>query len=226
MADNDRFDHICQNQCRVFICYLRHYIILRMPETVTSPRVDSSMVTCFFYSIKDIIMLDNMSSPCAFTDINSGTRSIINTVMAYRYITAHGELHASYLLFKQTNSAYQIIINLTISRMIVIPRTFCIIHFIQRNKLTVRKTRWTNSFHIPYKTNCTGSNKSQVRACHWRIAIIFIKKHTISSYIMDIAIMQVAFLRSPENDGSSPVYRPVRTKQGLVMFHKCPYRLR
>lgn len=42
-----------------------------MPKTVTSPRVDSSMVACFFHGVKNIVVFDNMSSPSTFTDINS-----------------------------------------------------------------------------------------------------------------------------------------------------------
>ena len=110
--------------------------------------------------------------------------------------------------------------------MIVILRTFSSIHFIQRNKFPVPKTRWTYSRHISDKADGTGSNRSQVRTGHRRIAIIFIKKDTVSTYMMDIAITQGTFFRSPENNGSSPIYRPVRTEQRLIMFHKCPYRLR
>ena len=225
MADNDRFDHVCQNQRRLFIRYLRHYIIIRMPETVTPPGVDSSMITCFLHGIKNVIVFDNMSSPCAFADINSGTGSIVNTVMTYRYVAAHGKLHSGNLLFKQTDCTYQVIRDLAISRMIVILRPFRIIHFIQRNKFPIPKTRRTYSRHIPDEANGTGSDRSQIRTGHCRIAIIFIKKDTIPSYVMDITITQSTFFRSPENNGSSPIYCPVRAEQRLILFHKGPYRL-
>ena len=108
----------------------------------------------------------------------------------------YGKLHSGNLLFKQTDCTYQVIRDLALSRMIVILRPFRIIHFIQRNKFPIPKTRRTYSRHIPDEANGTGSDRSQVRTGHCRIAIIFIKKDTIPSYVMDITITQSTFFRS------------------------------
>ena len=61
-----------------------------MPETVTSPRIEGTMVTGFFYSVKHIVEFDDMPAPSSFADVDAGTRSIIDAIVADCDVSAHG----------------------------------------------------------------------------------------------------------------------------------------
>ena len=78
------------------------------------------MISCLFYGVKDVIVFNNMSSPCAFANIYSGTWCVVNAVMANRNIATHGQFYSGYLFFKQTDIAYQIVIYLTVGWVILI----------------------------------------------------------------------------------------------------------
>jgi len=67
------------------------------------------MIACFQYGIEHIVIDNPMSSPCAFANIDARTRHIVDGVMDYKDMAAHGQLHACHLLLKQTDVMYQIV---------------------------------------------------------------------------------------------------------------------
>ena len=48
------------------------------------------MVTGFFYSVKHIVEFDDMPAPSSFADVDAGTRSIIDAIVADCDVSAYG----------------------------------------------------------------------------------------------------------------------------------------
>ena len=75
-----------------------HFFIGRMPETVSSPRIERPVITCFQYSGKRIVIFDDMSSERAVSDIDSSPRNPVYGIVAYVDFSCHLNLNARHLL--------------------------------------------------------------------------------------------------------------------------------
>ena len=132
-------------------CHFFHRLIVWMPETVSSPRIERTMISGFLHGVEYIIVFNDVSAPGSFAYIDSGTRSIVNTVVRNGDRLTHGQFNSGDLFFKQTDFVDQIIYNQAIGRIIVPFRTFLPIQLIERYKLTVFETGRTYTLRISYK---------------------------------------------------------------------------
>src|SRR5690606_24311738 len=117
----------------------------RMPEAVPAPRIERAVVARFKHGFKHIVVLDNVPAPCPVSNINAGTRYMVNGVMAHMNPRGKLNLHASHLLFYGTNVTDKVIFYRTICWISIAFRAWDGIHVACMHKLFIAKGRRTDS---------------------------------------------------------------------------------
>src|SRR5215217_3313863 len=100
-----------------------HIFAVRMPEPVSSPRIESSVVTRFQHRIEYLVESDFMTTPATVANVYSCSWRIVNSVVARHYSGRHGNLYTGSLLFHLTQIVEKIVSNHTLLRIIVVQRT-------------------------------------------------------------------------------------------------------
>src|SRR5699024_7733172 len=145
---------IQQNPIGVLTDYTIHRSSVRMPKTISSPCIKSSVITGFQNGFKNIIVLQNISAPSSITNIDSGTGCSINRTVAQSDVGRHLQLNTCDLLFNIPNIMNQIVLNQSVSRVVIGFWAFDGIHFLFRNKLTIKKRRGSYRIRSSDNSNC------------------------------------------------------------------------
>jgi len=123
VSDYIFLDHIQIRQNGILFYLIGHGIHIGSPITVTSPRIETTMIASLKYRIKHITIFDDMPAKSSFTDVDSCPWHIIYGAMTNCNTIGHGYLDRGCLLFVPACPGYQAIFYPTLLREIISIRT-------------------------------------------------------------------------------------------------------
>ena len=189
-----------------------HFFIGRMPETVSSPRIECPVITCFQYSGKRIVIFNNMSSERTVSDIDSSSRNSVYGIVSYIDSSCHLNLNTGHLFLYQSNIMDKIVFHKTLARIKFIFRTGYFIHQLIRNGVFIFKHSRTYSRSISYDTYRTRANLMNIVPFDNTVVDVTAKKNGITAQTGKFAILNTATLRILYKNGCSPINCPVTTQ--------------
>ena len=190
VAKNNGFYHISQSKIIVTFNDRIHEFLIGMPVAVASPRIERAMVATFLNGIEHIVIFNNVTAPGTFAHIDTGTWHIVNGVMAYRNTLAHGEFHSSRLFFHDAEVKHEVVIDLTICRIVICFRSRSAVNLRQGHVLPILETWRAYRIRIANEAKGTGSDFGNQAARNFAIAVVIIEKDSVASQICERTIFK------------------------------------
>ena len=119
MSQRDRFEGVKICQAGIGRHFPINYRWIGVPVAVASPGIPAAMITGLQHRVKDIAILNQMTTPATIAQIDSRTGDIINRAATNGDTACHGDLDAGCLLLHSPGVADKAIIDQAIGGIVL-----------------------------------------------------------------------------------------------------------